>query len=473
MEYKHGIYTESISAAGSLQTRAVGTVPVYIGTAPIHKTTGTENKVNTPILINSYNDFVEKVGYSDNWDSFTLCEAAYAHFKNGIQAIAPFIVVNMLDNTKHITDKTTASVTFTNKVGYLSNPNDDIVISSLESEDLGTDFVAVYTSDNRVKITYTGASAVTTVTVSYVKSDISKIDGDSFNKAINAIDNATVVLGVTPNIIVAPKYSSIYKDVIIDKCVSRISGKWACVGYIDIPTDSVTSIEAAKTYKATNGITCKYVRLHYPKAKYSGRVFHLSVLDAVVTQITDNETDGVSCRSSSNKRISCDVPVLNATTAMVYSESSANKLNEKGITTINYIGGSYRLWGGHMANYDYASIASIEAQDRSDATIRMQIYLDNWLKREFVENIDAPLTRREIDNLLSSINIGLNSFVNSGYLLKGDCYFDEGNNVTAELADGNLVLDVLHTQTPNGKSISFKLQYDVSGLETLYATGEV
>ena len=473
MEYKHGIYTESISTAGSLQTRAVGTVPVYIGTAPIHKAAGTENKVNTPILINSYNDFVEKVGYSDNWDSFTLCEAAYAHFKNGIQAIAPFVVVNMLDNTKHISAKATASVTFTNKVGYINNPNDDIIISSLESEDLGSDFTAVYTSDNRIRITYTGAATVTTVTVSYVKSDISKIESDDFVAAINAIDNATVLIGVTPNIIVAPKFSSTYKDLIINKCESRISGKWACVGYIDIPTDSVTSIEAAKTYKATNNINSKYVRLHYPKAKYSGRVFHLSVLDAVTSQMTDNDTDGVSCRSSSNKRISCDVPVLNATTAMVYSEAKANDLNAKGITTINYIGGSYRLWGGHMANYDYANINSIEAQDRSDATVRMKIYLDNWLKREFIESIDTPLTRREIDNILSSINIGLNSFVNSGYLLKGDCYFDEGNNVTAELADGNLVLDVLHTETPNGKSISFKLQYDVSGLESLYAAKEV
>lgn len=473
MDYKHGIYTESISTAGGLQTLAAGTVPVYIGTAPIHKVTGTDNKVNTPILINSYNDFVQKVGYSDNWDSFTLCEAAYAHFKNGIQAIAPFIVVNMFNSTKHITAKSTASVTFTNKVGYIDNPNDDIVISSFESDDLGSDFTAVYTSDNRIRITYTGSAALTTATVSYVKFDISKIESDDFVAAINAIDNATVMLGVTPNIIVAPKFSSTYKDVIINKCESRISGKWACVGYIDIPTDSVTSIEAARTYKETNAITSKYVRLHYPKAKYNGRVFHLSVLDAVVTQMTDNDTDGVSCRSSSNKRISCDVPVLNATTAMVYSESSANKLNEKGITTINYIGGYYRLWGGHMANYDYSKIASIEAQDRSDATVRMKIYLDNWLKREFVDNIDTLLTRREIDNLLSSINIGLNSFVNSGYLLKGDCYFDEGNNPTAELADGNLVLDVLHTETPNGKSISFKLQYDVSGLESLYATEEV
>jgi phage tail sheath protein FI len=165
--------------------------------------------------------------------------------------------------------------------------------------------------------------------------------------------------------------------------------------------------------------------------------------------------------------------VIDADTELIYSEEKANSLNASGITTINYIGGSFRLWGGHMSNYDYSKIDTIEAKDRSDATIRMQIYLDNWLKAEHIDNIDSPLTRRDIDNIISDVNIGLNSFVNNGYLLKGECYFDDSNNPTGELADGNLVLDILHTEVPNGKSISFRLQYDTSGLETLYSATEV
>lgn len=401
MAYKHGIYTESVSTSGKLSVKSAGTVPVYIGTAPKL----VDDKLNTPILINSYSDFASKCGYEEDWESYTLCEVAYAHFKNNTQSIAPFIVIGL---------KATATTT---------------------------------------------AEGETTETV-------------DFASALKAIDSATILCGVTPNIIVAPKYSATYAADIINKCTEGIAGKWACVAYIDIPTDTVTSIESALSYKSTNKITSKYARLHFPKAKYSGKVFHLSVLDAVASQIVDNETDGISCRSSSNKQIICDVPTIDGENGFIYSEADANKLNEKGITTINYIGGMYKLWGGHMANYDYPSIDSIEAKDRSDASVRMQVYLDNWLKREYIDGIDAPLTRREIDNLLSSVNIGLNSFVNSGYLLKGECYFDEGDNTLAELADGNLVLEVLHTETPNGKSISFKLQYDVSGLETLYSVEE-
>ena len=466
MSYKHGIYTESVAAASILKSKSAGTIPLYIGTAPVHMSADGNSKANTPVLINSYNDFVKKMGYSENWDNFTLCEVAYAHFKNNIQTIAPFIVINILDVEKHKKQVAERTINFVNKVGYIDNPNSTIILSSINGS--VTDFVAEYTNDNRIKITFTGEDGLTQANFTWDEIDLTKVQKTDFEEGMKAIDTVTIKCGATPNIICAPKFSSTYANELIAKCENLIGGKWGCVAYIDIPTDTVKTLAAAKSYKETNFINSKFARLHYPKAKFNGKVFHLSVLDAVTTQIVDNDSDGVSCHSSSNKRIICDVPVLDASTELIYSEGEANELNAKGITTINYIGGSFRLWGGHMANYDYANIDSIEAKDRSDATVRMQIYLDNWLKREHIDNIDAPLTRRDIDNIISNINIGLNSFVNSGYLLKGECYFDGGDNATAELADGNLVLDVAHTEVPNGKSISFKLQYDTSGLEALY-----
>lgn len=405
MSYKHGIYVEHSSSVGAFAAKAVGTIPVYIGTAPIEaKDT---NKINTPILINSYNDFIKEFGYSEEWDKYTLCEVAYAHFRNDIQSIAPFVVINIYNPTKH-------------------------------------------------------GSPI----------DLTKITETEFKAGLDAIDLATIKCGVTPNIIVAPEFED-YADIIIEKCVSLIGGKWGCVAYLDIPTDEADTIAEAIQYKKDAAISSKYARLHFPKVKYNNLVFHLSVLDAVTSQIVDNGTDGVSCRSSSNKKIICNVPVIDKTTDLIFSESEANELNENGITTVNYIGGSFRLWGGQMANYDYSNIANIEANNRSDATVRMSIYLDNWLKRNHIDDIDAPITRRDIDNIVANVNIGLNSFVNSGYLLKGECYFDGGNNATEDLADGNLVLDILHTTVPNGKAINFKLQYDVSGLNTLYKTEEV
>lgn len=414
MSYKHGIYTEEVSTIGYLKSKASGTIPVYIGTAPIHTLGDTTNKVATPILIHSYSDFVKQLGYSDNWEKYTLCEVAYAHFKNKIHTIAPFVVINIFDPTKHL---------------------------DAEGKDI----------------------------------DLTKVSADEFKAAVKAIDTTTIRCGVTPNIIVAPHFSETPANAkaMIDKCGDLIGGKLGCVAYIDIPTATAATFAAAKEYKSTNKLTSRYARVHYPMSKYNGMLFHLSVLDAVATQVVDTETDGVACHSSSNRKIMCDVPALNASTELIYSEGEANDLNAVGITTINYIGGSFRLWGGHMANYDATSLDSTEAKDRSDATVRMQIYLDNTLKTDYIENIDTLLTRRDIDNVISNVSIWLNSLVNRGYLLKGECKFDDGDNATAELADGNLVLDVVHTETPNGKAITFQMQYDVSGLEKLYEVEEV
>ena len=407
MVYKHGRYTEDAQNAGNLLSAAVGTVPCYIGTAPIHLTESTVGKVNTPILITSYRDAVNKIGYSDDWAKFTLCEAVYAHFMNSNGAIAPIIVINMNDGES------------------------------------GEDFDIA-----------TGVTA------------------EAFALAIKALDSCEIMCNIVPNIICAPAISHTYAKELEAVCTSKIAEKWGCVAYIDIPTETAKDGATALTWKTTNAVASKFVRPHFPKAKFGGKVYHLSTLDAVASQKTDAESDGVACHSSSNKVIDCDVPCIDATTNLIFSEKEANALNEKGITTINYIGGSFRVWGGHMANYDYSKINDILPQDRSDATVRMGVFLHNWLKSEHLAGVDFPMSRRDIDNIISNVNIGMNSFVKNGYLLYGNCYFDSANNTAAELSDGDLKLNIQYTNTPNGKSVTFILQYTPKGLEMLFAETE-
>lgn len=407
MSYKHGIYTERVSNAGSLTARAQGTIPVYIGTAPIHLTTdyitGGGDKVNTPILINSFKEAEQKLGYSKEWGKFTLCEAVYAHFMNTIRPIAPIIVINM-------------------------NSGDDKEAFELTS-----------------------------------------ITATEFENALKALDNVEQICGAIPNIICAPEIAENNIEKLVTFCTTGIGSKWGVVAYVDISTATAATVEAAKTRQTAEAtkITSKFIRLHYPKAKYNENVYHLSVLDCVASQWVDSDTDGVACRSSSNTAVDCDAPCLNATTALYFGEKEANSLNEVGITTINYIGGEYRIWGGHMANFNHTNVASIDPQDKSDATVRTDIFLHNWLKREFIDNIDFPVSRRDIDGIVANINIGLNSFVKNGYLLSGKCYFTADNNPTATLAEGDITLDVSYTSVPNGKSITFAVQYTTEGLNNI------
>ena len=412
MSYKHGVYTARVANAGALTAKAQGTIPVYIGTAPIHLAadyaTNGAARVNTPILINSYREAVALLGYSDDWANFTLCEVIHAHFLNDINPIAPIIVVNMNDGAS------------------------------------GEEF------------------------------NISGVTNDEFRDAILSIANVEQICGVVPSILCSPEFGEKYAENMVTFCQNGIALKWGCVAYIDIPS-TVTTVAAATERQTAEGtkVTSKFARLHYPKAAYNGKVYHLSVLDVLASMWTDTETDGFACRSSSNTAIPCDAPCLSANAKLYFSETEANVMNSYGITTVNYIGGEYRLWGGHMANYNDTDVSNIDTQDMSDATVRADIYLHNWFKRNFVDQIDFPVSRRDIDDIVARVNIGLNSFVKNGYILYGECHFDAGNNPTAELAAGDIRLDVQYTGTPNGKSITFEVGHTTVGLSTLENNEEV
>lgn len=402
MSYKHGVYTARVANAGALTAKAQGTIPVYIGTAPIHLAADyAENgaaRVNTPILIRSYREAVALLGYSDDWAKYTLCEVINAHFLNEINPVAPIIVVNINDGKS----------------------GDEYTIDGVTEE--------------------------------------------AFSAALASLANVEQICGVVPSIICAPEFGEKFAEAMTALCAAGIAGKWGCVAYIDLPA-TIASVAAAITEGKKQ--TSKFARVHYPKALYKGKVYHLSVLDCLASMWTDIETEGFSCRSSSNTAIPCDAPCLSETANLYFSETEANDMNAVGITTVNYIGGEYRLWGGHMANYANDNAGKIDPQDMSDATVRADIYLHNWFKREFVDQIDFPVSRRDIDNIVANVNIGLNSFVKKGYILYGECHFDAGNNPTAELVAGDIRLDVQYTGTPNGKSITFEVGHTTVGLATL------
>lgn len=107
-EYKYGVYGvigDSIITSGD----TVATVPVYIGTAPANLVRGYAEKelVNTPIRIQSLTDALRKLGYNNDWESFTLCEAMSAHFADPNGVIGPAYFINVLDPDVHVSEMPT------------------------------------------------------------------------------------------------------------------------------------------------------------------------------------------------------------------------------------------------------------------------------------------------------------------------------------------------------------------------------
>lgn len=95
--YRHGAYVSELPTTMASMT-PIDSPTVVFGTAPIHLAKKPAD-ANIPVLCNSLTEFVEAFGWSDDFDRFTLCEAAKVHFQ--LYNIAPVIFVNVLDVNKH------------------------------------------------------------------------------------------------------------------------------------------------------------------------------------------------------------------------------------------------------------------------------------------------------------------------------------------------------------------------------------
>lgn len=87
----HGIkVTQQATAIVTPNVADVG-IPFVVGPAPLstadEKTRAT---AGTPVLCTSYQEAVDQVGYSDDWEKFPVCEVIYSHFK--LYAAQPVII---------------------------------------------------------------------------------------------------------------------------------------------------------------------------------------------------------------------------------------------------------------------------------------------------------------------------------------------------------------------------------------------
>ena len=91
---KHGVYVSQQGTSLGTPAVAGSGIPFFIGTAPV-QSASKPAKVGTPVLCTNWAEAVEKLGYSDDWKKYTLCEAMYSHFK--LFGCQPAIFCNVMD----------------------------------------------------------------------------------------------------------------------------------------------------------------------------------------------------------------------------------------------------------------------------------------------------------------------------------------------------------------------------------------
>lgn len=489
--YKHGTYGEFAESIGEVATQS-GTVAVYVGIAPVNLIHGYTKSVNAPVKLFDMKNVQEYMGYSKNWAAFDLCEAFQVHFGNPIGNVGPIVAINVLDPTTHKkSEQITQSVSFVN--GRATIESDTIILDTLVIADKveGTDFTIGYDfSRGQVVLTTIGDGVSGTTTVTYSEVDVSLVDTDTI------IGNATEAgaytglgciglvyqeLNLIPNLLVCPSWSErpeVYNAMIAAS--TKINGHWDAFVYADIPVldasgeipAKVDTINLAKNWKDTNNYVNERSKVFWPQAQdTAGNIYHASVLGAWRSMIVDASHDGIPMESPSNKTVPVAKQYFGAdSTNRGFDQNTANGLNEDGITTVVYWGGQWVLWGPHTAAYKYGSVS--DNRNIFDNSIRMMMHVSNSFQAEHALTIDQPMTRAMADTIKNREQEKADAWAAMGAFIGTPVVaFNQNDNSTAALVEGDFVWSFEGTPTPPFKSGTLQVAYTTAGFDSYF--GEV
>lgn len=98
MAYQHGLYFSELATEYTPPLSGTSGVVVAVGTAPAHLATAAA-KPNTAVLATKFSEAVEQLGWSEDFDKYTLCEVMNSNFS--LFTVGPCIFINVLDPAKH------------------------------------------------------------------------------------------------------------------------------------------------------------------------------------------------------------------------------------------------------------------------------------------------------------------------------------------------------------------------------------
>jgi len=489
-EYLYGAYGHIGSTVAQNAVQA-GTVPVYIGVAPVNLVRGYKDAgiINRPVKVSNLVDAQKKLGYSSDWESYSLCEAFAAHFNNPIGNIGPIYVINVLDPDTHKAETpTTKALVFSG--GRAEFKSDKIILDTLLLAELteGVDFNVSYNfAKGSVVITTANPDEplTGTITASYYEVDLTAVEAsDIIGGVVNGVYTGLGALAllyqehnVVPNILAAPGWSevpAVYNALI--SASQKINGHWDAFVVADIPivagATAVDTIPKAITWKDTNAYSSERSKVYWPKAKNNvGEIYHLSTLAVVEMLRADLTHDSVPMETPGNKRVGISKLYFGeASTNMGYDQQTANQLTQKGISTAVYWGGNWVLWGDHTAAYSFG--ADVDPRAIFDVNMRMLMHITNSFQREWGTAIDKPMDRQLKDTILNREQEKLDGLVAIGALIGSPkVLFIETENNLPDMMNGDFRWDIAATPTPPMKSATVYVSYTDAGFNVYFGEG--
>lgn len=478
--YEHGIYGSEIPTSLVPPTNIDAGLPVVFGTAPIHLAADPA-AVHTPVLCYSYAEAVERLGYSDDWESYTLSEVMKSQF--ALFNIAPVIFVNVLDPRKHKETSAIKEVQLSRGIVEVDAPVllETLIVQAAQSGQplvRNIDYTAGFNDEGKLVITVLPDSVLAdaaSIWIAYDKLSPKMVDKDDViggidivtgdSEGLELVNQIFPRLRLIPGLIAAPGWSNDPEvAAVMAAKTTNISGHFEAVCLADIPTDVVKKYSEAPEWKNRNNYMDARQIVCWPKVRLSDRQYHLSTQALGVICKTDANHGDIPYHSPSNQSIQANAAVLADGKEIFLATDSAAYLNGQGIVTaINFIGG-WKLWGNRTAVYP----SSTDVKDAFISIRRMFNWVNNTLITTFWSKIDDPANKRLIETIVDSANIWLNGLTARQFLIGASVEFRQDENPTTDLMDGILRFHVLLTPPSPARKIEFIQEYYPNFLNGLF-----
>lgn len=480
--YRHGAYVQEQSTSMLAPIEGTAGLQVIVGTAPVNMLQNPEEAVNKPLLVGSYKEAVEAVGYSADFAKYTLCESISANFS--VVNTAPLVLINVLDPKKHSVDIEAATVKVVDGVALLEETGvlpGTLALRNGETELVqDTDYTVLFREDGTLEIVLIPAGAgdgAAELTVSGKKLDAGKVDytdivgGVDVNtgeeRGLEVIRQVYPKLGLTPGILLAPRFSKNPNvAAALQAKTKEINGVFRAVCVIDIDSSSTgarkyTDVKEQKEGQATTDANAYAV---WPFGKVGDTIYSGSTLAGALTAYTDAVNGDTPNVSPSNKTLAISAACLEDGTEVVLDQDQANTLNSFGVATFLNING-FRLWGNNTAAYP----STTDPKDRWFAVRRFMSWAANTFILTYFQKVDSPANKRLIETIVDSENVRGNSFVAQGICARYEITFNESENPLTSLMDGTITFHQYITPYLPAEDIENIIEFDPQALSSLFA----
>ena len=473
--------------ATSVQTPKVATVgiPFVVGTAPV-QSAAKPAKSNVPVLVTSWDEAVEKLGFSYDWESYTLCEFMYSHLQ--LFGAQPVIFCNINDPASMKREEAAADYTVadhrvavsvdaiadTIKVSVTEGAGETAATRALERD---TDYSILYDRDDTdtyvciVELLEDGSAYdAETVSVAYSAADPKTATVADVVDGVAQVDACLTAVGLVPDLVAAPGWShnTVVAAVMATKAAA-INGLFKGKAVIDADSgeDGVTEYSQLSGYKNKNNFVDVDQILCWPMVQLGDYRFHLSTQLCGLMATVDAGNRGIPYESPSNKNLKMDACVLADGTPVNLTWNQVDLIAGSWgvVTAVNFLDSGWVAKGNYTACYP----GNTDVKDQFIPVSRMFDFIGNTLIRTFWSKLDKPMTPALRDSILQTCNIWLGGLTGGGYLYGARAEMLAEENPLTSLLDGIITLHIYNAPPVPAQEIDFILEYDVSYMETALA----